>query len=236
MLYLNDVTNEQGIFQEIDSLCDTDINSYTANAKTRRVNAALIDLELKALMNDGTWQFDDANYTTQPSGVMSAIAGQGEYTFDSTLLFIERIEILLLDGITWQKLNPFDEMEIKVSIQTQLQQNGTPWKYYKRGNKFGFNALPQANNMTLTNGIKVYFKRLGTLFNPTDTLVTPGILSPHILLAQKAALPYCQTYKPDRVPALLTTITAGEALHLQYYSNRAKDERGQMTMKRINSR
>lgn len=237
-MILNDITgNGAGIFQEINSICDSDDTSYLLVDKTRRVNNALIDLELKALMADGKWHFDDSNYVAQPSGVINFVDGQQEYAFDSTLLFIERIEILLIDGVTWQKLDPMDEFVIRGAIGTQLQVIGVPTKYYKRGNFFGFNFIPKSTNVTITGGIKVFFKRLGTLFVPTDTTKSPGIVSTsHITIAQKASLQYCRSYKPDRVTGLLADITAGEAQHISYYANRAKDERVQMTMKHTDSR
>ncbi len=235
-MQLNDVSGGQGIFQEIDSLCDSDINSYTAADKVRRVNTALIDLELKALMADGLWRFDDKNYVAQPSGVQTAVDGQSEYSFDSTLLFIERIEVLLSDGVTWQEMGLYDQANGPLT-QSDLAVQATPQYYYKRGNKFGFTTVPKSTNMTLTNGIKVYFKRLGTLFTVSDTTLEPGIVaSSHIVVAQKAALPYCKTYKKDRVQQLMADIKDGEKQHIAYYSNRSKDGPGQMTMKKFKFR
>lgn len=236
-MVFNDVATEQGICQEIDDLCDSDSTSYTIPKKVRRSNTALLDLELKALMADGLWRFDDKNYVSQPTGLMSAVAGQQEYTFDSTLVIIEHIEILLTDGITWQTLDPMDQFDVAQSVQTELGQSATPRRYYKRGNFFGFDGLPQANNMTLTNGIKVYFKRFGALFTASDTTKEPGIVATsHILIAQMASLPYCKTYKKDRVAQLVIDIAAGLKQHCAYYANRNRDERGGMTMKKFSFR
>lgn len=233
-MQINDVSGGQGIFQEIDSLCDSDINSYTANDKTRRCNIALIDLELKALMADGVWRFDDSNYSALPTGIMSAVDGTQTYTFDSTLVMIERIDILLTDGLTWKQLDQMEEIFTERTPTDQAVQT-TPSAYFKRGNKFTFDTVPKSTNMTLTSGIKVYFKRIGTLFVSSDTTREPGIVaSSHILVAQMAAMPYCKTYKKDRVPQLALDIQAGVKQHIAYYANRGKDERGKMTMRKIN--
>ena len=234
-LVFNDTNTELGICQEIDSICDTDTNSYTLAAKARRANAALEELELMALMADGRWQFDDSNYSSLPTGLMNAVDGQSEYSFDSTLLFIERIEILDSGGV-WQKLGQMDEIA-EDETQTDLAVEGTPTEYYKRGNKFGFNFVPKSTNMTLTNGIKVYFKRVASLFVATDTTKAPGIPSPfHILVAQKASLTHCRSYKKDRVAGLLADIAAGEKRFLAYYASRSKDEAGSMSMRRVSGR
>lgn len=226
-----------GIVDEINDICDTDNDGYPLTSKVRRVNNATLDLELQALMADGTWQFDDANYGTQPSGVQSAVDGQSEYSFDATLVMVERIEILLKDGITWLELDQYDEMEGPLT-QTDLAVQATPQAYYKRGNKFGFTTVPKSTNMTLASGIKVYFKRVGALLLSTDTTATPGILSTfHPLVCQKASLPYCRSNKKDRVPQLLLDIADGEKKWKAYIANRAKDEGGgQMTMRRTNGR
>lgn len=234
-LQFNDVAGGQGICQEVDDLCDSDENSYTLVSKARRANIALEELELTALMADGLWQFDDKNYSSQPSGVQTAVDGQQEYDFDSTLLFIERVEIKDVNGI-WRKLDPMDEINTPLT-QTDLAVQATPSFYYKRGNKFGFDTVPKSTNMTLTNGIKVYFKRTASLFVSTDTTKTPGIASPfHVLIAQKTALPYCKTYKKDRVAQLVLDIDAGEKRFVKYMANRAKDEPGQMTMAPVSGR
>ncbi len=231
-LAFNDVSGGLGICQEVDDLCDSDVNSYPLVAKARRANTALEDLELKMLMADGTWQFDDANYSSLPTGLQSFVDGQAEYSYDATLLFIERIEILLKDGITWLKLDSMDEIETPFT-QTDLAVQATPSAYYKRGNKFGFNNVPKSTNVTLTNGIKVFFKRTASLFAASDTTKVPGIPSPfHILVAQKTALPYCKTYKKDRVAQLVYDIAEGEKQLKAYVANRGKDEPGRMTMKR----
>lgn len=225
-----------GIVDEINDICDTDNDSYSLASKTRRVNNAIYDLELMALMGDGIWQFDDKNYAAQPSGVQSAIDGQSEYTFDATLVMIERMEILLTDGVTWLELDQYDEMNGPLT-QRDLSVQATPRAYYKRGNRFGFTTVPKTTNMTLASGIKVYFKRLGAAILPTDTTLEPGILATfHPLVANKASLPYCNSYKKDRVPGILNTIADGEKKWKAYIANRSKDEPGRMDMRRVNSR
>lgn len=225
-----------GAVDEINDICDTDNDSYSLASKARRLNTAIWDLEMMALMADGLWRFDDKNFSSNPTGIMSAVDGQAEYSFDSTLVFIERIEILLLDGISWQEIDEYDQANGPLT-STDLAVEATPQAYYKRGNKFGFTTLPKSTNMTLTNGIKVYFKRLGTALASTDTTATIGLVPPFDVLAcQKASVPFCNSYKKDRVPGLLADIAAGEKKWKAYIANRSKDEPGRMSMRKVSGR
>lgn len=226
-----------GIVDEINDLCDTTNSGYPLTSKARRVNNAIWDLELMALMGDGLWRFDDRNFSSNPTGLMSAVDGQLEYSFDNTLVTIERIDILQTDGISWLQLDQLDQIGSPLT-QTDLNVNATPSAYYKRGNKFGFNSTPKTANMTLASGIRVYFKRLGTAILSTDTTVEPGVLSTfHPLVCQKASLPYCKSNKKDRVPGLMQDIADGEKKWKNYIANRSRETGNRnITLKKIRPR
>lgn len=236
-MQFNDTSTRQGICQEIDSLCDSDATSYTIEDKTRRANTALQELELMALLASGTWQFDDSNQTSNPTGLQTLSTGVQEYAFDSTLLTIERVEVLLADGTTWKALDPLDETQIEGSLTDYLEVTGIPTEYYKRGKFLGLVPIPITGKVTMTNGLKVQFARTASLFTTTDTTKEPGIAGPfHYLIALKASLPYCKTYKKDRVAQLQLDIIEGERKFKRYYESRSKDESGRLTMAQINSR
>lgn len=225
-----------GAVDEINDLCDTDNDSYSLASKARRLNSAIWDLELMALQIDGTWRFDDKNFSSNPTGLMSATDGNPENSFDSSLVMIERVEILLTDGVSWQELDEYDQVNGPLTA-TDLAVEATPQAYYKRGNKFIFTSVPKSTNMTLTNGIRVTFKRLGTAFTASDTTAVIGLQSPFDVLAcQKASVPYCNSYKRDRVPGLLRDIADGEKKWRAYIANRSRDGAGKMTMKRVSGR
>lgn len=191
---------------------------------------------MMALLADGIWRFDDKNFSSNPTGLMSAEDGKAEYSFDSTLLVLERIEILLSDGVSWLKLDEYDQVHGPLTA-TDLAVEATPQAYYKRGNKFVFTSIPKTTNMTLTNGIKVTFKRLGTAITSTDTTTAIGLPAPFDVLAcQKASIPYCNSYKKDRVPGLLNDIAIGEKKWKAYIANRSKEQAGRMTMKKVSGR
>ena len=217
-----------GIVDEIDDLCDSDSVSYPIAKKTRRANTALQDLEVKIIQADGTWQFDDSNYIDLPIGVADLVAGQSGYSFNQEFLEVELVQIKDAQG-KWHIIRPIDQEQNESYSLDNYDAGGItgfPFKYDKEGDTFTLYPAPSAAFVTLAGGIKVKFKRTASLFATTDTTKSPGILSPfHILVAQKAALPFCKTYKPDRVVQLNADILAGEKNMIAAYAQRQRDAR-----------
>ncbi len=228
-----------GIVDEIDSLCDSDSVAYPIVAKTRRANVALEDLVAKIVQADGTWQFDDSNYTDLPIGVANMQEGVSGYSFNQQFLQVELVQMKDTNGF-WHILRPIDQQDQKSYSLDNYDAGGVkgfPFKYDKEGDTITLYPAPSATFVTLTGGLKIKFKRTASLFLTSDTTKQPGFLSPyHILVAQKTALPYCQTYKPDRVPALIKAIDDGEANLIASYANRERDASTRLTLKKIRPR
>src|SRR3990167_7328840 len=98
--------------QEIRDLCDADSTSLTDATLLRRINTALETLVGKIISADGTWQFDDTNYTTSPRGSGTLVEGQEAYSFASEYLEIEQIQILDTGG-KWRKLETLDPDDLE---------------------------------------------------------------------------------------------------------------------------
>ena len=228
-MVFNDTTTKLGICQEIDALCDSDTTSYPVADKTRRVNAALEEIVADLIALDRNWKFDDSNQTDLPIGLGDLVAGQQDYSFDTSLLSIERVEVLDSDG-NWHKLSIIDEQKITEALAEYKETDGLPEQYAVRANSIFLYPAPAAANVTVSSGLKVYFQRTAHLFVATDTTAVPGFASPyHIILAYKAALAYCVTYKQDRVPGILREI---DRLHnglMALASNRMRDKLSQIT-------
>jgi hypothetical protein len=92
---------------------------------------------------------------------------------------------------------------------------------------------PSATDCTLASGLKIKFKRTADLF--TSAQVTtgtkePGIASPfHILIAYMAAIPYCMSYKKDRVNLYQRQVEILTKDMLSHYALREKDVKNIMT-------
>ena len=230
---------------EIRSLCDADSTSYTDAVLLRRVNNALETAVGKIITADGTWQFDDTNYSDLPIGVGNLTSGVNSYSFASEYLAIQEVDILTTGGI-YKRLEAFDPSEAGVSfeeefgISTTSTPSGFPTHYDKQGDSIRLNKGPTATDVTLTNGIKVRFKRTADLF--TSAQVTagtkePGIASPyHMLLAYMASIPYCMSYKPNRVALFEKKVDEMTKDMISFYAKRELDRRKEVTTEYVNFR
>lgn len=245
-----DATTQQGICQEIDRLCDTSDTTYSRLAKTARVNQALEEVVSWIITADGTWQFDDKNFTTLPRGTANLSEGVAQYSFASDYLDIDAVEVLDTSG-RWHKLKPLDPQVLGdrswdeyFNNTSSANQKGFPEYYDKNADGIVLAPAPTSTALTLTNGLRVTFQRTGSLFTATsattDDSTQPGFSSPfHVILAYMAAIPYCTQYHPERVSAYLAKV--GNTVPpsglkkglLEFYARRDKDQRKVMTMKPI---
>lgn len=244
-----DSVSKRGICQEIDRLSDTDDTSYPRLDKTARANDALETVTAWIINADGTFQFDDTNYTDLPVGTGNLVSGQSSYSFSAEYLDILEIDILDLGGI-YVRIDPFDPEELGMSFDewtvsnAGTPPNGFPRYYDKVGDSFRLDKSPTASFCTLSSGLKVRFKRTASLFTATSATTAdtkePGFASPfHVIVAYMAALPYCMTYKKDRVPLLERKIgdtdppSGMKKQIIKHYALREKDKRHVMRMKKI---
>jgi hypothetical protein len=218
---------------EARALCDADTVSYPAATLLRRVNAAYERIIGKLIARNGTWQFDDSNFTTFPIGKTTLVAGQHDYKFDSTHLIIERVQVMDNDG-EWHLLTPIDQQNVNIPMEEYATDDGFPTEYDKSGSSLILYPAPAAADCTLVDGLRVYYQRTASIFT-TDEVNTgtkvPGFPSPyHMLLAYEAAIPYCLTYKPQRVPALMAERNRMEEELMAFESSREKDEPNRLSM------
>lgn len=236
--------SSNGILDEINSICDSDSTSYPTADKTRRVNAAYEELIGDIINADGTWQYDDTNLTDHPIGTGTLVEGQEDYAFATEYLQIEQVEIL--DNASpafYRKIKPLDKGELgDLSTEEYFglttagnPQIGFPEYFDQVGDTIRLYPAPTATSCTLASGLKIYFKRTADLFTTADTTQSPGLPSTHhILLAYMASVPYCMSYKKDRVAWLEKKIDAMKKTLLQHYAHREKAKRKIMRNKEIN--
>lgn len=246
-MQFNGETNNLDICSEIDSLCDTDSTSYPTKHKTRRVNAALEQVIGWLINADGTWQFDDSNYTDLPRGSVALVADQNKYTFNDRFLHFEAAEVRNAAGDMYF-LQPIDQFESygDIPLEEAFPTSGLPIYYDKiSDDSINIYPAPSATDVTLskivsekeTGGLRITFKRTAHLFTVDDTTAVPGFASPyHVILAYMAAIPYCMTYKKDRVALYEQKIAQLKDELIKHYSRREKDVRKMMTMKPISFR
>lgn len=227
----------------VDDLCDSDDTAYSVARKVLNLNAFYEELVGKIILADGDWQFDDTNYTDLPLGKGNLVEGQREYSFASEYLSVEAIEVLNLSGDNYRRLKPIDHNNLNGLSPDEYfgtDSSGNPNKgfpeYYDiLGDTIFLYPAPAAAEMTLTNGIQVWFKRTIDLFTTSDTTQEPGFPSPyHSILAYGASIPYCTKHHKDRVASYQKKIDQMTKDLLAFYGQRDKYTRKIMTNKEIN--
>ena len=179
MVY-NDIITKQGLVQDVDFLVDTDSVTYIIEDKTRNFNLALSEITGLIIGCDGTWQWDDSNYTDLPIGTTSLQSSQVDYSFNDVFLSMEAVEVKDQHG-NWKRLKPIDlypdyNRESKTSITDYLKTPGAPQYYDKIGSSVFI--YPPAN-YTQTDSLKTFYQRKASEYTISDTSKQAGF-APHL--------------------------------------------------------
>ena len=227
------------IVLELRAITDSDSTSFPDATVLRRVNAAYEKIIGKIISADGTWQFDDSNYTDLPIGTTTLVNAQQDYSFDSTMLEIERVEVKDVNG-NYQLLNPLDKTDIGVALTEYQKQNGMPNQYDKQGSSVFLYPAPATGSVTLAAGLKIYFKRTASIYTSAEVTTgtkQPGFASPfHMYIVYEAAISFCLTYRVERVAWFEKKAMELEKACLEFYGRRERDVRHRMTMAPISHR
>lgn len=237
MVY-SDTINKTGILQdaEIALYGDNGYGQITGNPNrllqfTARVNRRQ-DMFIKlAFEADGTWDYDDTNYTDFPTATTAIVSGQRDYSFDISMLEIEKV--MILPSATATAYVTIYPVDIKDKLYSEIALNnpnntGTPYRYDKQANSVILDPTP---NFSVLAGIKVIFKRPAFYFISTDTSRSPGFsILFHNYLSRGSALDYAV----DRIMPIAATLVGQVALIEKsissFYNRRTLDERKTMTM------
>ena len=236
----------RSLVHQIWWLCDSDITSFPLADAAREVNIGLENLVGKILGADGDWQWDDdSNYTDLPRARFTLVEGQESYTLSTPYLEIEHMDVLQdASPDMWRRLTPIDRYQLGDMTYEEyfgLLSNGNPAtglpEYYDKISNISFRLFPAPTStyVTLTNGLRITFKRTIDLFTASDTTQEPGIPAPyHSTLAYMAAIGYCMKYKPERVARYQARVEKDITDLLAFYGRREKDKRHIMTMAETN--
>jgi hypothetical protein len=231
--------NIADIEQEARDLCDADTTSYPAATMLRRVNNAYEQVVGWLINADGKWQFDDTNYTNFPIGTYTMVDSQGVYSFNDKFLQIEDVQVKNSDG-NFQIIKPLDQKDSNTltPLREEFEDDGLPIYYDKlTDDTIELLPAPATADVTLASGLRIKFKRTASIF--TSAEVTTGTKVPgfhstfHVILAYMAAIPYCMTYKPERVAYYEREVERLKKAMIKQYTKRAKDERKIIKPKKI---
>lgn len=187
----NDTTDGTGAFQEIDDICNSDINSYPAKSKTRRINAAVDRFFTLAFQSDGRWNWEDPNRDTAPIETLNLVANTQSYNLDdftSEVINVLRFEILDSATGTPQLLKKLDRSKVEGALTNYQTTAGIPKEYDLVGEYIYLYPKPSYNS---TGGLRIYTQRNKSEFVYTDTtkvLPVPSLFTQYI--CRLASLPY----------------------------------------------
>ncbi len=230
MQFYNTSNPENSLVHECWSLCDATITDYPLSTVTRRFNIAYEELAGLIINADGTWQYDDTNYTDHPVGKGLLVEGNQAYSFASEYLQIESVDILGTDKI-YHRLKSIDQHDLKDQSLDEMygvDSSGNPLKgmpesFDQNGDTIRIYPAPTSTSVTLTDGLRITFKRAPSLFAITDTTKVPGLPSSfHSILAYKASLPYNSIYHPERVDYIRRTVGSIDT-QSPYYGGMTKE-------------
>ena len=227
----NDTSNtHDSLAHEINFLCDANNTTFPLADKARGLNIALQDLLGEIIMSDGGWQFDDTNFTDLPIGTGTLVEGQVSYSFASEYLSIEAIEVKDTNSL-WRRLGSLDHLDLNGMSPEEyfgINSDGTivkafPTNYDVLGDTIFIYPAPSSSDLTLSSGLRIWFKRTIDLFTASDTIQEPPIPSTyHGLLAYMVSLPYCMKFKKDRVALYKDQIKELRKALMDFYGRREK--------------
>ena len=178
---LHDTLN-WGLFQEIDKICGSSVNTYPFKTKAARINDAMNRYCHLAFQADGRWPFDDINQSSPPIDTLDIVSGTNRYkfgTFTEKILNLIKLEILNSDGqgvsLIPESINDLYDSFQKLYLDTANV--GTPSHYCKFGDFIYLRPFPDYSE---TDGLLAYFNRPATRFDfvlATVTIAAPGVFT-----------------------------------------------------------
>ena len=104
----------------------TTSTDYTAANMLIHHNNAYEKVVGKILNFDGMWEFDDTNYTDFPSGKADLVAAQKDYSFDSSHLAIESVQVMDSNG-DYYYLRSISKSDYGIPLDEYYPTDGVPY-------------------------------------------------------------------------------------------------------------
>lgn len=220
-------------------LCDATATSYANANLLITVNQAYEEIVGDLLGADGTYQFDDTNYTSFPRGYQDLVASQYDYSFNEAFLEIEKVYVLDSNG-DYVEVQQIDQQNRGALLTEVYDTDGLPHAYDLDGDSIILYPAPATADVTTTNGLLIHFRRTADKFTSAEVTTgtkEPGFPSPyHQILSYMAAIPYCLKHKPERVPALELKKRELHEKLIKHMGRRNKDDRPRLRMGGVNPR
>lgn len=246
-MQFSNTTTKDGIIQLTEFYTRLGDGGISGNATflkqfTGLINNAMNKVIGKILETNGSWDWDDTNYTDFPIATADLVAGQLDYALPTasgsdgaqSLLSLLRVEVQDNAG-NWHRLKEVDEKQIDTGLGSFMSTNGLPEYYRLIGNSIELIPQAAAASVTLSGGLKCYFQRTQSRFVSTDTTKQPGFNQLfHPMLALYAAKDWAGVNVLEQVSYLEGEISKAEEALKTYYANRRRDEKPKIRARRTN--
>ena len=194
MQFSNTSDASLGLYQDAQARTGTDSNAFLIADFTRWANRWYYKAVIEAMRSSSTWRFDDTNQTGnadddagRPVATSDLTNSQKAYSLPTGALKIRRVEVQD-NGNNWSVVYPITEREITQSLSEFQETDGLPKYYILEGDRLRLYPAPATAQVTLTNGLRIYFEREIDEFTTGDTTQEPGLPEPyHHILSVGAA-------------------------------------------------
>lgn len=218
-MVFSDTSTNQGLVQEIDFLLGTNSTTYGINDKTRNINRALERVASIIQTADGKWDWEDLNNTDMPIATTNIVAGQQDYSIDTTFLKIKSVFYTDANS-SCEELRYSPNKEDYIELDST--DTGIPTSYTIVGNSILLDVYPTTS---ITSGLKVYFARDVHLFTVADTTATAGFASQfHRYLSLSAAYDFAIAKGKDIANTLRNEMLIMEKAIKEHYAMRMEVE------------
>jgi len=221
---INDNSQNQGICQDARFLLGLQVNdtgSYPNQDLIRSVNVWHRRANTKILTASGTWEYDDERWDTLPVATSDLVDEQQDYELPKDCQKVLRVEVKNNSGDLLQ-LVQIDQSEISEAMAEHYEDAGFPAEYDIVGRSIFLYPKPSSSDVTLSEGLKLYYLREVKDFSLTETSTEPGFAENfHRYLSYGSALDYAQANgMTDKIGRLSNEIRLMEREMEKFYGSR----------------
>lgn len=207
------------ILLDIDFLSGSNTISYPIIDKTRNSNLALDKVASLIQKADSKWDWEDTNNSDLPVGSTNIVAGQQDYSIDTTFLKIKGVFYTDENG-NKTELEYVEDKNYFLTLTTQ--DIGIPMRYTILGNSIMLDCFPTKGTAEDADiKLTVYFARSVHYFTTSDTTAIAGFNPQfHRYISLSASYDYASIKKPDIANRLRQEMLVMEKEILAFYSGR----------------
>lgn len=182
-MQFNDTSTKNGAIQKCEEwVFGGDYGAISGNSTlllrfTNLLNSGLDKTKSLIYKSDNRWQDDDPNYDDIPDGTTDLSNAQQTYRLDRSHSIVEGFEVMNASG-DYIPLTEIDYEEIRDSGSSKSEFESTAGlpKYYElKGDIVTLYPAPATGKVTMSDGLKIVYKRESDYYVSTDTTKEMGI-------------------------------------------------------------